>query len=368
MARVLIQNVTKKFDDVVAVKNVNLEIKDKEFLVLVGPSGCGKTTLLRTIAGLEEITEGKIFIGDRLVNDIPPKDRNIAMVFQNYALYPHMNVYDNMAFGLKIRGTKKKEIDERVGAAAEILGIKELLQRFPKQLSGGQRQRVALGRAIVRQPAVFLMDEPLSNLDAKLRIQMRAELKNIHDKLKTTVVYVTHDQVEAMTLGARIAVVLNGEVQQVDSPLTVYEKPLNRFVAGFIGSPPMNFIRGKVIKKDNALKIATESFEIKIYPICKELMEKYVDKEVIMGIRPSDVYDEAQAKWLQENERDVITAKVDFRELMGDEIYLYLKAGNTPIIAKVGSYITVSSGDSVKVVIDLRKVHFFDSDTQRAIV
>jgi multiple sugar transport system ATP-binding protein len=368
LARVLIQNVTKKFDDVVAVKSVNLEIKDKEFLVLVGPSGCGKTTLLRTIAGLEEVSEGKIYIGDRLVNDVPPKDRNIAMVFQNYALYPHMNVYDNMAFGLKLRGMKKKDIDERVESAAEILGLKELLKRLPKQLSGGQRQRVAVGRAIVRQPAVFLMDEPLSNLDAKLRVQMRAELKRIHDTLQTTVVYVTHDQVEAMTLGERIAVVLNGEVQQVDSPLTVYEKPLNRFVAGFIGSPPMNFVKGKISKKENTLKFASESFEIKIYSVVKDMMDKYAGKEVIMGIRPSDIYDEAQSKWLQEHERDQITAKVDFRELMGDEIYLYLKAGKVPIIAKVGSYITASSGQNIKVVIDLRKVHFFDSETQKTLV
>jgi len=368
LARVLIQNVTKKFDDVIAVKNVNLEIKDKEFLVLVGPSGCGKTTLLRTIAGLEEVTDGKIFIGERLINDVPPKDRNIAMVFQNYALYPHMNVYDNMAFGLKLRGTRKKEIDERVESAAEILGLKDLLKRLPKQLSGGQRQRVAVGRAIVRQPAVFLMDEPLSNLDAKLRVQMRAELKRIHHSLQTTVVYVTHDQVEAMTLGERIAVVLNGEVQQVDVPLAVYEKPLNRFVAGFIGSPPMNFINGKIIKKNNVLKFIGESFEIKVYPLVKDLLADYVDKEVIMGVRPSDIYDEAQAKWLQENERDIVTAKVDFRELMGDEIYLYLRAGKNPITAKVGSYISATSGENIKVVIDLRKLHFFDSNTQKAIV
>jgi multiple sugar transport system ATP-binding protein len=368
LARVLIQNITKKFDDVIAVKNVNLEIKDKEFLVLVGPSGCGKTTLLRTIAGLEEVSDGKIFIGERLINDVPPKDRNIAMVFQNYALYPHMNVYDNMAFGLKIRGMKKKEIDERVENAADILGLKELLLRLPKQLSGGQRQRVALGRAIVRQPAVFLMDEPLSNLDAKLRVQMRAELKRIHAKLQTTVVYVTHDQVEAMTLGERIAVVLNGEVQQVDKPLTVYEKPTNRFVAGFIGSPPMNFLKGTICKKDNVLKFISESFEIKVYPLVNNLLEPYIGKDVIMGVRPSDIYDEAQAKWLQSNENDQVNAKVDFRELMGDEIYLYLKVGNVPIIAKVGSYIVSNPGTNIKVVIDLRKVHFFDSDTQKTIV
>ena len=368
MARVLIQNITKKFDDVTAVKNVSLEIKDKEFLVLVGPSGCGKTTLLRTIAGLEEVSDGKIFIGDRLINDVPPKDRDIAMVFQNYALYPHMNVYDNMAFGLKIRGTKKKEIDERVANAADILGLKELLMRLPKQLSGGQRQRVALGRAIVRQPAVFLMDEPLSNLDAKLRVQMRAELKRIHAKLRTTVVYVTHDQVEAMTLGERIAVVMNGEVQQVDNPLTVYEKPLNRFVAGFIGSPPMNFLKGTIAKKDNGLKFVSEAFELKVYPPAKDILEKYIGKDVTMGVRPSDIYDEAQAKWLQAHECDQLTAKVDFRELMGDEIYLYLKAGKVPIIAKVGSYIACNPGASINVVIDLRRVHFFDSDTQKTLV
>lgn len=368
MARVLIQNVTKKFDDVIAIKNVDLEIKDREFLVLVGPSGCGKTTLLRTIAGLEEVTEGKIYIGDRLINDVPPKDRNIAMVFQNYALYPHMNVYDNMAFGLKLRGTKKKEIDERVEYAADILGLKELLKRLPKQLSGGQRQRVAVGRAIVRQPAVFLMDEPLSNLDAKLRVQMRAELKRIHDRLQTTIIYVTHDQVEAMTLGERIAVVLNGEVQQVDNPLVVYEKPCNRFVAGFIGSPPMNFIKGTIVKKDNILKFSGESFEIKVFPQVRDILEKYTGKNVIMGVRPSDIYDEAQSKWLQEQDKDHVTAKVDFRELMGDEIYLYLRAGKVQIIAKVGSYIDANSGDNIKVVIDLRKVHFFDSESQKAIV
>jgi multiple sugar transport system ATP-binding protein len=368
LARVLIQNVTKKFDDVIAVKSVNLEIKDKEFLVLVGPSGCGKTTLLRTIAGLEEVTEGKIYIGDRLVNDVPPKDRNIAMVFQNYALYPHMNVYDNMAFGLKLRGTPKKEIDERVAQTAEILELKQLLKRLPKQLSGGQRQRVALGRAIVRKPAVFLMDEPLSNLDAKLRVQMRAELKKIHDSLQTTIIYVTHDQVEAMTLGERIAVVLNGEVQQADKPLVVYEKPCNRFVAGFIGSPPMNFIKGTISKKGDALRFTSECFEIKTYPFFKGMLEKYSSKEVFMGIRPSDLYDEAQAKWLQENEKDIINAKVDFRELMGDEIYLYLKVNKASIVAKVGSYISANPGENTKVVVDLRKVHFFDPETQRAIV
>jgi multiple sugar transport system ATP-binding protein len=368
MARVLIENVTKKFDDVVAVKNVSLEIKDKEFLVLVGPSGCGKTTLLRTIAGLEEITEGKIYIGDRLINDVPPKDRDIAMVFQSYALYPHMSVYDNMAFGLKLRRTPKKEIDERVAQAAEILELNKLLNRLPKQLSGGQRQRVALGRAIVRKPSVFLMDEPLSNLDAKLRVQMRAELKKIHKTMQKTIIYVTHDQVEAMTLGDRIAVVLNGEVQQADSPLTVYNTPRNRFVAGFIGSPPMNFIKGKIEKNGEHLKFVAEGLEMKVWKLIEDQLLPYVGKEVTMGVRPSDIYDEAQAKWLQENERDMLSTKVEFRELMGDEIYLYLKAGKSSLTAKVGSYIGAVSGDTIKVTVDLRKLHFFETETQKVIV
>lgn len=368
MAKVVIENVTKKFEDVIAVKNVSLEIKDTEFLVLVGPSGCGKTTLLRTIAGLEEVTDGKIYIGDRLINDVHPKDRNIAMVFQNYALYPHMTVYDNMAFGLKLRGTPKKDIDRRVEETAEILELKNLLQRLPKQLSGGQRQRVALGRAIVRQPAVFLMDEPLSNLDAKLRVQMRAELKKIHARLKTTIIYVTHDQVEAMTLGDRIAVVLNGEVQQADSPMKVYEKPLNRFVAGFIGSPPMNFVKGTIEKKGDGLKFVSTDFQLKIYPAVNDIMSSYLGKELTMGIRPADIYDEAQAKWMKENEKDSITAKVDFRELMGDEIYLYLKVSGTSLVAKVGSYINTVPGDNFNVTVDLRKVHFFDFDSQKVIV
>lgn len=368
MARVLIENVTKKFEEVIAVKNVNLEIRDKEFLVLVGPSGCGKTTLLRTIAGLEEVTEGKIYIGDKLVNDVSPKDRNIAMVFQNYALYPHMTVYDNMSFGLKLRGMKKKEIDERVAEAAEILGLKTLLNRLPKQLSGGQKQRVAVGRAIVRHPMVFLMDEPLSNLDAKLRVQMRAELKKIHNKLKTTIIYVTHDQVEAMTLGQRIAVILNGELQQVDPPLTVYEKPSNRFVAGFIGTPPMNFINGVIRKDGDGVKLESESVDFKIWPEITGLLKEHIDKEVVMGIRPSDIYDEAQAKWMGPQERQAITAEVEFRELMGDDIYLYLRANKVHIIAKVGAYIAADSGEKIKVVIDLRKMHFFEKDSQKVIV
>ena len=320
MARVLLENITKTYGDVVAVKNVNLEIKDQEFVVLVGPSGCGKTTTLRMVAGLEEISDGKIYIGDRLVNDVPPKDRNIAMVFQSYALYPHMSVYDNMAFGLKLRGIPKKQIDQRVREAANILEIEKLLERLPKQLSGGQRQRVALGRAIVRQPEVFLMDEPLSNLDAKLRVQMRAELQRLHKTLKATVIYVTHDQVEAMTLGQRIAVILNGELQQADNPLMVYEKPANRFVAGFIGSPPMNFVKGTIGKKGDLYTFDCGSFKIDVPLEVDHLLEEYIGKEVAFGIRPEDIWDVPSSDWIKE--KTILESVVDFREIIGSETYL----------------------------------------------
>ncbi len=368
MARVLLENVTKKFGDVVAVKNVNLEVKDKEFLVLVGPSGCGKTTALRLVAGLEELTSGKIFIDEKLVNEVPPKDRDIAMVFQSYALYPHMNVYENMAFGLKLRRVPKKEIDQRVNQAAEILDLKGLLSRLPKQLSGGQRQRVAVGRAIVRQPKVFLMDEPLSNLDAKLRVQMRAELKRLHDSLKTTIIYVTHDQVEAMTLGQRIAVMLNGELQQADLPLTVYEKPSNRFVAGFIGSPPMNFIKGVLRKKEGKLFFEAPSFNVNILAEFEEQLLKYIDKEVIFGIRPEDIWDEPSSTWIPETEKRKFEVKVDFRELMGSETYLYVKIGTTPLIARVGALADVQPGSKFILVFNLKKIHVFNPETQQAII
>ena len=366
MARVLLENITKKFDEVTAVKDVNLEIKDQEFVVLVGPSGCGKTTTLRMIAGLEEITEGKIYIGDRLINDVPPKDRNIAMVFQNYALYPHMKVYDNMAFGLKLRGTPKKEIDERVKEAAEILEIMNLLDRYPKQLSGGQRQRVAVGRAIVRRPQVFLMDEPLSNLDAKLRVQMRAELQRIHRTLKATVVYVTHDQVEAMTLGQRIAVILNGQLQQLDVPLTVYEKPSNRFVAGFIGSPPMNFIKGTIGKKGEAYSFECESFKLDVPRDVDHLLEEYAGKEVVFGIRPEDIWDVPSSAWIEH--KYLAETKVDFRELMGSETYVYAKIGTTSLVARVGSFADSKPGTNFGLVFNLNKIHFFDPVTQKAII
>ena len=366
MARVLLENITKKFGDVVAVENVNLEIKDQEFMVLVGPSGCGKTTTLRMIAGLEEITEGTIHIGDRLINDVPPKDRNIAMVFQNYALYPHMNVYDNMAFGLKLRGHKKNEIDRRVEEAAEILDLPNLLSRLPKQLSGGQRQRVALGRAIVRHPQVFLMDEPLSNLDAKLRVQMRAELKKIHEKLKTTIVYVTHDQVEAMTLGERIAVILKGELQQVDSPLKIYEKPGNRFVGGFIGSPPMNFIKGGLKQSGDQINFHATSMEIPIPKDFEQYVRNYVGKDVILGIRPEDIIDAKNQDWVKEKKE--LSTKVSFRELMGSETYLYLKVGGESLVARVDAMNDAASGSPFDCVMNLRKIHLFDQVTQKVIL
>lgn len=366
MARVLLENITKNFGEVTAVKSIDLEIKNEEFVVLVGPSGCGKTTTLRMIAGLEEISEGKIYIGDRLINDVPPKDRNIAMVFQNYALYPHMKVYGNMAFGLKLRGIPKKEINERVKDAADILGLGDLLDRYPKQLSGGQRQRVAVGRAIVRRPEVFLMDEPLSNLDAKLRVQMRAELQRLHKTLKATVVYVTHDQVEAMTLGQRVAVILNGELEQLDNPLCVYEKPSNRFVAGFIGSPPMNFIKGTIGKKDNIYTFKSEDFEINVPDSVDHLLESYIGKEVTFGIRPEDVWDIPSSDWIKE--KFVLKTKVDFREIIGAETYLYVHVGNTALVSRVNGLCDALTGSEFEVAINLSKLHFFDPATQKAII
>lgn len=366
MARVLLENVTKKFNDVVAVKNINMEVKDQEFVVMVGPSGCGKTTTLRMVAGLEEITEGNIHIGDRRINDVPPKDRNIAMVFQNYALYPHMKVYDNMAFGLKLRGLAKKDIEERVNEAANILGLEKLLDRYPKQLSGGQRQRVALGRTIVRRPEVFLMDEPLSNLDAKLRVAMRAELQRIHKTLKATVIYVTHDQVEAMTLGQRIAVILNGELQQVENPLSVYSKPANRFVAGFIGSPQMNFVDGTISKQGDQYLFKCEGFELPVPKDVDHLLEDYVGKDVVFGIRPEDIWDIPSSDWIKD--KIMLEGTVDFREIIGAETYVYLTVGNVHLASRVGGLCDATSGSKFKVVINLSKLHFFDPKTQTSII
>lgn len=356
---------TKKFDDVTAVKNVTLEVKDREFLVLVGPSGCGKTTVLRMAAGLEEVTDGRIFIGDRMVNDIAPKDRNIAMIFQSYALYPHMNLYDNMAFGLKLRKVPKKEIDRRVNEAAEILDLQDLLKRLPKQLSGGQRQRVAVGRAIVREPAVFLMDEPLSNLDAKLRVQMRASLQRLYNKLKATIIYVTHDQVEAMTLGTRIAVILNGQLQQVEAPLSVYGLPKNKFVAGFIGSPAMNFINGKLDRAGDHVFFDGEDFKVVIPKDFDSILAKFIGSDVAFGIRPEDILSSPpnDTKYICQLE-----AKVDFRELMGSETYLYLKMGKTPLVARVDALCDAKQGSPYTIYFNLKKMHMFDSSNQEAII
>ncbi|MFW5787840.1 MAG: ABC transporter ATP-binding protein [Halanaerobiales bacterium] len=371
MAGVTLENVSKHFDDVVAVEDANLEVRDKEFLVLVGPSGCGKSTTLRMIAGLEEATEGIIKIGDEVVNDVAPKDRDIAMVFQNYALYPHMNVYDNMGFGLKLRKFDKEIIDERVQNAARILGIEELLERKPKELSGGQRQRVALGRAIVREPRVFLMDEPLSNLDAKLRVQMRTELSKLHERLQTTVIYVTHDQTEAMTMGDRIVVLNDGVIQQVDDPLTLYNSPVNMFVAGFIGSPAMNFMDAVVLREGNEYYLDGHgSFKIKIpeskldkYPQTKE----YTDREVVMGIRPENLFDASLQHDIDITEENSFQAVVDVVEPMGSEIYLYLKADDHEMIAEVEAESTADVKDKLKIGVNTNRLHIFDKETEEAV-
>ncbi len=366
MARVQLEGVTKKFGGVTAVNNVSLEIPDKQFTVLVGPSGCGKTTCLRLIAGLEEVTDGSIFIGERRVNDVPPKDRDIAMVFQNYALYPHMSVYDNMAFGLRLRKYPRPEIDRRVKETAGMLGIETLLGRKPKQLSGGQRQRVALGRAIVREPQVFLMDEPLSNLDAKLRVQTRAEIKKLHARLQTTTVYVTHDQVEAMTMGDRIVVMRDGLVQQVDSPMNLYEKPANLFVAGFIGSPAMNFIDVKPIQTDGKMQLELGGFRLDVPPELGPRVREWSGRRVIFGIRPEDIQDRALAA--EAPLGSTIKAGVDVHEPLGSDVILYLTVGGQSIIARVDARTQAKMGTSVEVVVNMRKMHLFNPDTQEAII
>ncbi len=365
MARVFFENVTKKFDDTTAVKNITLEVKDREFMVLVGPSGCGKTTALRMAAGLEEVTEGKIYIGDEMVNDVPPKDRNIAMIFQNYALYPHMNVYDNMAFGLKLRKIPKKDIDRRVKDAAAILSLESMLDRLPKQLSGGQRQRVAVGRAIVREPAVFLMDEPLSNLDAKLRVQMRAELQKIYNRLKATIIYVTHDQVEAMTLGTRVAVILNGQLQQVDPPMKVYDKPSNKFVAGFLGSPSMNFINGKIEKAGDHLFFDSNDFKVVLPQDYDPILRQHIGSEIVFGIRPEDILsnDLSDKKYQCQLE-----SKVEFRELMGSETFLYVKVGGTPLTVRADALSDSKPGTAYCIYFNLKKIHIFEAGTLKAIL
>jgi multiple sugar transport system ATP-binding protein len=365
MASVKYEHVTKVFGDVVAVNDLDIEIPDKEFLVFVGPSGCGKTTSLRLLAGLEEITEGNIYIGDRLVNDVPPKDRDIAMVFQSYALYPHMSVYDNMAFGLKLRKTPKKEIDRRVQEAADILGIGNLLDRKPKQLSGGQRQRVAVGRAIVREPHVFLMDEPLSNLDAKLRVQARAEISKLHRRLGTTFIYVTHDQVEAMTMGTRIAVMKDGILQQIDSPQVLYDLPANIFVAGFIGSPSMNFLDATLVEQDGKLAVDCGDFVVDVPEDRTDVYRPHVGKEVIFGIRPEDTHDtEYVPAGIKKAE---VEARVDVTELMGSEVIVYLVTDGHDFLGRFDPRTTARVGNTIPVAFNMDRMHIFDKQTEMAI-
>ncbi|MGJ4943578.1 ABC transporter ATP-binding protein [Bradyrhizobium sp. HKCCYLS1011] len=364
MAPVVIRNLNKTFDGVHAVKDVNLEINDKEFVVLVGPSGCGKTTTLRMVAGLESITSGEILIGDKIVNELPPMDRDIAMVFQNYALYPHMNVYDNMAFGLKMRRFGRAEIDARVKAAAEILGIQAQLQRKPRQLSGGQRQRVALGRAIVRHPKLFLFDEPLSNLDAKLRVQMRVEIKKIHARLGTTAIYVTHDQVEAMTLGDRVVVMRDGVVQQVGEPLELYNAPANRFVAGFIGSPAMNFATVTIAADANGLLWANnEGIHIKLPAEVAGRLRKHVGEHVTLGIRPEDLRLASSS-----DPADVaFDAMVEVVEKLGSEILLDVKVGPSTMAAAVEPTVRAKVRDRLRLAVNPDRLYFFDGPSQAAI-
>ncbi|WP_040951705.1 ABC transporter ATP-binding protein [Gorillibacterium massiliense] len=371
MAGVRLNHIVKKYagNEEATVKDFHLDIKDKEFVVLVGASGCGKSTTLRMIAGLEEISEGELYIGDRLVNDVAPKDRDIAMVFQSYALYPHMNVYQNMAFGLKLRKFKKADIDARVRDAAKILDIEHLLDRKPKALSGGQRQRVALGRAIVREPQVFLMDEPLSNLDAKLRGAMRAEISKLHKRLGTTFIYVTHDQIEAMTMGQRIVVMEKGIIQQADTPEEIYNNPVNMFVAGFIGSPTMNFLNGAIseeagtlIFKANGVKVALPQGRAQV------LKDKgYTGKEVIMGIRPEDVHDEPI--FLEGSPNSIVNAHIEVVENLGHQMNLFLNGlGNDTTIATIDSRSGVKEGTNVRLAFDMNKVHFFDKETTESVL
>lgn len=372
MAKVSLQHVYKIYrgehgKDVIAVKDVNIEIEDKEFVVLVGPSGCGKSTTLRMIAGLEEISKGDVFIGDRRINDVPPKDRDIAMVFQNYALYPHMSVYDNLGFGLKLRKYPKAEIDRRVQEAASILGIDDYLDRRPKALSGGQRQRVAVGRAIVRQPKVFLFDEPLSNLDAKMRVQMRTELTKLHQRLQATMIYVTHDQVEAMTMGNRIVVMKDGLVQQVDAPLKLYNEPVNLFVAGFLGSPPMNFINGRLSGTGEKMTFkeingGTMKISFKNHPAAKE----FLDKDVVLGVRPEDIEVLSEGRAPSE---DAFQAVVDIVEPMGSETYFYLQTGAHTVISRSQAVVDHREvGHRLTFEINKERVHLFDPVTTLRIV
>jgi multiple sugar transport system ATP-binding protein len=366
MARIQYRNMTKAWGDVIGVNNLTLDVPDKEFLVLVGPSGCGKSTALRCLAGLEEITSGEILIGDRVVNDVPPKDRDIAMVFQSYALYPHMTVYDNMAFGLKLRKTPKAEIDRRVQEAAKMLGITQLLPRKPKQMSGGQRQRVALGRAIVRDPAVFLLDEPLSNLDAKLRVQTRAEISKLHQRLGTTFIYVTHDQVEALTMADRIAVLRDGVLQQADTPVNLYDHPGNVFVAGFIGSPAMNFFSGTVTGTLDEMYVDCGAFRLRLTPHeIEQLGQQSIGREVIFGVRPEDIH---HPQYMPPGVvEQLIEAVVDVTELMGNEIFVYCQTGDQNFVARVDPRADLRTGDKVQMAFNTEKVHIFDRTTEKSL-
>jgi multiple sugar transport system ATP-binding protein len=368
MASLSLRNISKVYPNgFVAVKDFNLEIKDKEFIIFVGPSGCGKSTTLRMIAGLEEISSGELYIGDRLVNDVEPKDRDIAMVFQNYALYPHMTVYDNMAFGLKLRKTPKDQISRLVHEAAKILDLEHLLDRKPKALSGGQRQRVAMGRAIVREPKVFLMDEPLSNLDAKLRVQMRVEISKLHQRLESTIIYVTHDQTEAMTLGTRIVVMKDGLIQQVDTPINLYNYPTNLFVAGFMGSPAMNFIDAEVKQEGTDVTLTFGRHSIKVPDTkAKALLDGgYVGKTVVMGIRPEDVHDDEIM--VSSHPDSTIETTIKIYELLGAEVLLYFDLEDASCVAKVNPRTTARIGDTVKFAFDLNKLHIFDKETEQVI-
>ncbi len=367
MARVILENLYKIYPgDVVAVRDANLEIEDQEFVVLVGPSGCGKSTTLRMVAGLEEITKGAIYIDGKKVNDVPPKNRDIAMVFQNYALYPHMTVYKNMAFGLKLRKYPKAEIETRVREAADILGINELLERKPKELSGGQRQRVAVGRAIVRKPKAFLFDEPLSNLDAKMRVQMRTEISKLHTRLSATMIYVTHDQVEAMTMGDRIVVMKDGVIQQVAPPLELYDQPANQFVAGFIGSPPMNFFDGRIEQKDGGLFFNADSFAVRVDDQATSRLSPYAGKPVVFGIRPEDITDVLFVT--NPNPDYQAKALVEVVEPMGAEVYIYLRSGKHSFIARVDAHDKADVNQELTMVFDMKKTHFFDPDNGDTIV
>ena len=369
MASLSLKNICKVYPNgFVAVKDFNLDVDDREFIIFVGPSGCGKSTTLRMIAGLEDISSGELWIGNKLVNDVEPKDRDIAMVFQNYALYPHMTVYDNMAFGLKLRKVPKAEIDKLVHEAAKILGIEQLLDRKPKALSGGQRQRVAMGRAIVRNPKVFLMDEPLSNLDAKLRVQMRIEIQKLHRRLQATIIYVTHDQTEAMTLGTRIVVLKDGIIQQVDTPQNLYDKPCNVFVAGFIGSPQMNLVDARVVQSGDDVVLMFGSNSVKLPEgKAKKLIDAgYVDKTVIMGIRPEDLSDSEVV--INSAPDSVIDANIKVYELLGAEVFLYFDIDQVNCTARVNPRTTARPGDTIKLGIDMTKLHIFDKDTEQVVL